>query len=192
MVSLDSVETRRRLLRRLPDVIIVVLAFIAGWFFLLRPVLQARLAPPAPVFRVMTLTGQPFVLQTQRGHMVVLDFFATWCEPCQQSLPIVEDFAAHHPDVTVIAINENESIATVAAFAKRYRLATVGLDEHGVIGRAYGLTGFPTLVGIDDQGRIRNTWFGYSPDLGERLLAAKTRYDALRRERKDSKPARPS
>ena len=124
--------------------------------------------------------------------MVVLDFFATWCEPCRQSLPLVEQFAAEDPDVTVIAIDQDEPLADIVAFKKHYRLPHVALDRHHLIAQAYGITGLPTIVGIDDQGRIRNTWLGYSPQIGERLIEAKRRYDALRRARNAAKPLRPS
>lgn len=189
---LTSVERRRRLLASLPDILIgAVLAGLIVFVFVW-PVFRHAAAPDAPLFRGTTLAGHPFALASERGHFVVLDFFATWCGPCRESLPLVEHFAATEPSVRVLAIDKSEPEQVVAPFVRDHHLEDVLIDTAGAVSRAYNVTGLPTIVGIDDEGHIRNVWLGYSPLIEERLHAAMHRYEDLRRSRKAARPSRPS
>ncbi len=107
--------------------------------------------------------------------MVVLDFFASWCEACQASWPIIAAFAAEFPGVRVVALDQGEEPAALATFSSHQNVPIV-LDPAGQVGQAYGVTGLPTIVGIDAQGRIRNIWYGFSPQLGTFLRKAQARY----------------
>jgi thiol-disulfide isomerase/thioredoxin len=192
MVMLSSAKRHRRLLARLPDFLIcATLAVLVGFVFVWPHVRHAAV-PAAPLFHGTTVAGRPFALALERGHFVVLDFFATWCGPCRESLPLVEHFAATEPSVRVLAVDQSESEEVLAPFIRDHRLRDVLIDSSGAVSRAYNVTGLPTIVGIDDQGNIRNVWLGYSPLIEERLHAAMRRYEDLRRERKAATPSRPS
>jgi thiol-disulfide isomerase/thioredoxin len=192
MVRLSSVERRRRLLARIPDILIgAAVAGLIGFVFVW-PLFRHAAAPVAPLFHGTTLAGRPFALALERGHFVVLDFFATWCGPCRESLPLVEHFAATEPSVRVLAVDRSEPEQIVAPFVQGPHLKDVVIDASGAVSRAYNVTGLPTIVGIDDEGNIRNVWLGYSPQIEENLHAAIRRYEDLRRRRKAATPSRPS
>ncbi|MCE7947939.1 MAG: TlpA family protein disulfide reductase [Chloroflexi bacterium CFX4] len=73
----------------------------------------------APEFSLTALDGTPLRLSDLRGKVVILNFWATWCEPCRQEMPLLEDFARKHADqVVVIGMNVRESESVVRAFVE--------------------------------------------------------------------------
>ncbi len=142
---------------------LLVVAFVA-WKLLIAPRwLQSGSVQPAPRITLSSLSGPPFKLAAHRGHVVFLDFFASWCEPCKLSLPLVERFARSHPQVDVIPIDVGEAPAVAAEFAKAYHLHGVALDPQRIAYSWFSVEGFPPLVVIDARGNIRATWAGLNP-----------------------------
>lgn len=124
------------------------------------------------------MNGGVFRLADQRGHVVFLDFYATWCEPCKIELPVVEAWWRRHRSTTVVPIDVGESRAVAGAFARRYSLANVALDSHSSAQALFGVQGFPTIVVIDSTGHIRAKWEGLNPAIGLALSNALTRLQA--------------
>lgn len=146
------------------DVLAVLVVLFVAYKLVIAPrFLSGARAYPAPRVEYQTLSNEPFVLAQHRGHVVFLDFWASWCEPCKISLPMVETFARQHPEVEVIPVDEGEPRAIVAAFAKAHGLQHVALDPKGLSQGFFQLNGYPTMVVIDPQGRIRATWPGLNP-----------------------------
>lgn len=144
---------------------IAVLAFV-GWKWLVAPrALDRASATPAPHVSYALLDGGTYALTSHRGRVVFLDFWASWCEPCRLSLPIAEGFAESHPDVDVIAVDMGEPRPVAAAFAKAHDLHAVALDPQQLSNGFFQIQGFPTMVVIDPQGRLRATWTGFNPAL---------------------------
>ena len=63
---------------------------------------QAASGKAAPLFQTFDLDGHPVALSSYRGHRVVLNFWASWCEPCRQEFPLLRQLKASHPDVVVL------------------------------------------------------------------------------------------
>jgi cytochrome c biogenesis protein CcmG/thiol:disulfide interchange protein DsbE len=144
-------------------VAIALVAFIAYRLLVAPRSLSESAAYPAPAAHFQTLSGAPFALEKQRGHVVFLEFYATWCTPCRVSLPLVEAFARSHPQVRVVAVDVGEPRYLAAAFARQNALANVVIDPRALSRGFFQLDGFPTMVVIDPQGRIRATWEGLNP-----------------------------
>ena len=108
--------------------------------------------PSEPGQKTMTLSGL-------RGHPVVLDFWATWCGPCQVELPIVNGIAKRFKSegVVVLGVNtqdsEGRALAPVLA-ARKGLTFPILLDEDNAISRKYHVDGLPTLVVIAKDGKI--------------------------------------
>jgi thiol-disulfide isomerase/thioredoxin len=149
--------------RALDALAVLVVLFVLYRIFVAPRDLSAKNAHPAPHVVYQTLSGKPFALAQQRGHVVFLDFWASWCEPCKLSLPLVEKFARAHPEVEVIAVDVGEPRGVVAAFARDHHMEHVGLDPKTLSQGFFQLNGFPTMVVVDPQGRIRATWTGFNP-----------------------------
>ena len=142
---------------------LLVIAFVI-WKLLIAPrSLRQGAALPAPHITLNSLQGAPFKLADHRGRVVFLDFYATWCEPCKISLPLVEHFAKAHPEVDVIPIDVGEPPFIAAPFAKAYHLHNVALDESKLAANWFGVEGFPTIVVIDPKGNVRANWPGLNP-----------------------------
>ena len=106
------------------------------------------------------LDGKPIRLADLRGKAVWINFWTTWCPPCQSEVPILRDLATRYKDrgLEVVAISVQEtSPANVKAYATKYQLPyTIGFDGSGKIFHAYKAYGLPTQVFIDGNGVIRS------------------------------------
>lgn len=124
----------------------------------------------APEFTVTTLTGGTVSLGDLRGSVVLLDFWATWCVPCRQELPVVQKVFEEFRDqsVFVIAASVDADTSKVRPFVKTNGI-TLPVAFARAAGREYGASSIPTLFLIDGEGTIRFMHSGYYPDLEEIL-----------------------
>lgn len=112
---------------------------------------------PAPAFSLPGLTdaGRTVSLESLRGHDVVLNFWASWCFPCQAEMPVLQ--AAHRADPTVlfVGVDTNDTRAAAMGFLGRVHVSYQTLyDPHGSTATAYGLVGLPTTVFVSRQGKV--------------------------------------
>jgi len=110
-----------------------------------------------------TLKGGTFDLATVKGKPVVVNFFASWCGPCNQEAPEVVAFAKAHPDVQVVGVATNDKPFDTQTFVKKYGITyPVVMDLDGSIGNAWGVTGIPTTFFIDKSGNVQSSIVGAS------------------------------
>ena len=116
----------------------------------------------APDFTLTTLDGETFQLSALRGKPVVLNFWATWCGPCQNELPAIQKAAAHLGDqVVFVAVDQNEKPDVVQSFVDKLGLTfTIPMDDKGEVGYDYNVQGLPTTFFIDRDGVIQSLWMG--------------------------------
>ena len=153
-------------------VFLVTLTFGSGWLWWTRPVnisasaSAAGVGPAvglaAPDFTLQTLDGGNFQLSAQRGRPVVLNFWATWCGPCQNELPALQKAAEHLGDQVVFAaIDQGEAAGVIQPYVDKLGLTfTIPLDADGQIGVDYNVKGLPTTFFIDRNGVIQSLWMG--------------------------------
>ncbi|MEA2577808.1 MAG: hypothetical protein QOD78_1396 [Chloroflexota bacterium] len=120
-----------------------------------------ELAVPLPdgtTYQLTDLDGRPIRLADLRGKVVWLNFWASWCPPCQQETPILRALDAKYRDrgLAIIGISVQETTPTdVKAYADRYQLGyTIGFDGSGHILRTYRVFALPTQFFIDTNGVI--------------------------------------
>ena len=143
---------------------VAVIAFVVWKIFIApRAFKHDASAYPAPRVSYQRLDGGTFSIADAHGRLLFLDFFASWCEPCRLEMPMVEQYARAHHGVEVVAVDVGEPRAVAAAFAKRYKISNVVIDPTTVSQGFFQIEGFPTIVVIDPQGRIRATWSGFNP-----------------------------
>ena len=143
--------------------------WIAAHGDLLRPMQDGD---PAPVFALPRVTadgalGPPVALESLAGKVVVLDFWATWCGPCLQSMPRLDAFAKQHPDVAVLAINTDDPHEARAIFRDKHYALELLADTDGVTSRRYRVETIPHTVVIDRRGFVRAILHGGGHDLAE-------------------------
>ena len=138
------------------------------------PLLLAAGPPPRTV-GLVDLEGRPIRLSDFAGRAVWIDFFATWCPPCQAETPDLENlYRAHAKDgLVLLAISVQEtSPADVAAYARTYGLTfPIGFDATAAVFKTYQAYGLPTQVLIDRSGIVRSVYRGpITIPLAEQLL----------------------
>lgn len=125
--------------------------------------------------RLMDLDGHPLSMADLKGHPVWINFWATWCPPCQRETPVLRAaYEAHRADgLILIGIDVQEEASGVRDYVTKYGLTyTVGVDVTGAIFRTYRAFGLPTHYFIDRNGIIRDRVFGPVDQAGvEKKLA---------------------
>jgi thiol-disulfide isomerase/thioredoxin len=110
------------------------------------------------------LSGNPIKLADLRGHPVWLNFWASWCPPCQEETPVLRDTYETYRDrgLAVVAVSVQEtSVEDVKNYVDTYGLEyTVGFDATSAIFHTYHAFGLPTQVFIDGNGMIRKVIYG--------------------------------
>jgi thiol-disulfide isomerase/thioredoxin len=123
---------------------------------------QPAIDHPAPDFTLATLDGATFGLHAAQGKPVVLNFWATWCGPCQRELPTLQAAAERYGDrVLIIGVDQGEDPQTVQAYVDQLGLTfPMPLDAEFEVSGLYNVRGLPTTYFIDAQGVIRQMWLG--------------------------------
>jgi peroxiredoxin len=110
----------------------------------------------APDFTLPSIDGQQISLQQYRGKVVFLNFWATWCIPCREEMPALEQLHKQYQSegLAVLAVDHKESDEQVKAFFQKHTLSFPSLIDHnGSVFRDYLVAGMPTtyLIGRDGQ-----------------------------------------
>ena len=117
---------------------------------------------PAPDFTVTDAAGKTFKLSALRGTPVVLNFWATWCPPCQAELPELQAGSQRLAgQVAIVGLNQGETPEQVKAFAQQTGLTyPIPLDPNMAVSGVYGVRNLPTTFFIDRSGVIRDMQLG--------------------------------
>lgn len=115
----------------------------------------------APDFDLALADGRYTNLGGLAGRPVVINFWATWCGPCQEEMPQLVKAAAANPDLTVLAVNVQENRSQVEPFAQKFGMdLPVVLDETGAVRELYQVKGLPTTYFIGRDGKIASVFAG--------------------------------
>jgi thiol-disulfide isomerase/thioredoxin len=115
----------------------------------------------APDFSLPTLAGGHVRLSEQQGHTVLLNFFATWCGPCEMELPTLTAYAQAHPETPIYYLAVDGAPAVLKAYAEAHDMPlsqVIRLDQptHDL----YGVTTLPTTVAVNADGSVRGAHGG--------------------------------
>ncbi len=117
----------------------------------------------AIAFSVQTLDGKAITLDTFRGKPLVVNFFASWCDPCRDEMPLINEVAsaAAKEGYNVLGIAVEDTRAAVTEFSKEAKLVfPIALDLNNTVKRSYRIFGPPATFFIDGQGIVRNMVLG--------------------------------
>ncbi|MBI4336301.1 MAG: TlpA family protein disulfide reductase [Chloroflexi bacterium] len=136
------------------------------------------LGKAAPDFEVPLLNGETFRLNEHRGHVVWINFWATWCPPCRAEMPDIEQVwrSEQGSDLVIVAVDYAETTAKVQAFVDKLGLTfPIALDRDGQVGTQYRLAGFPSHFFVDRQGILREVRVGLLSEATMRATLQKLR-----------------
>jgi len=139
---------------------------------------ETRAASPAPELKAHDLTGTPRTLADYRGKVVLLNFWATWCPPCQREMPSLERLRtkmAGRP-LEIVAISSAETPDEVNAYLSKMKLGfPVLLDTDSSNTRRWKVFALPTTFVLDAEGRVRHVLTGPAEwDEGEALAVTES------------------
>ena len=121
---------------------------------------------PAPAFTLTALTGQQATLSQYKGQVVMVNFWATWCGPCQQEMPLLDAMYKKYKPAgfTLIGVNVDKDAPPVKELLARKPVSfPVLLDPANQVSKAYHVDEMPSSVIIDRKGEIRYIHRGYRP-----------------------------
>lgn len=141
----------------------------------------------APAFTTQTVSNKPLSLKSLRGKVVLLDYWATWCGPCQMATPTLQalhkQFSKQGLRVVGLSVDDQRSVGSVKPFMKHFGmtyLVSASPIQNGKAQYAYNVHGIPSQFLIDKKGIIRWSQSGYSeseaqilPPMIKKLLAEK-------------------
>ena len=137
--------------------------------------LKGKVAPP---IKLSMMDGSIFELANQKGkEIVVLDFWATWCVPCRQGMPILSKVVKEFEGkgVRLYAVNLNEDASAIQQFLDSTGLdLTVVMDKKGDAANAYHAESIPQMVIVGRDGIVKQVHVGLSPDYEKEVRAELT------------------
>ena len=117
-----------------------------------------------PPFSLPSPGGKPVALDALRGKPVYLNFFASWCGPCNAEAPSIGKLRAQYAKrgLQVLGIDELDASGQAQAFQKKYAnpYGLVAVDEDGAVGKKYGAIAMPVHVFIDRRGIVKTFRLG--------------------------------
>lgn len=121
-------------------------------------------------FTLPLMGGRNFVFDEHKGKPILVNFFASWCLPCREEMPILENIAREYQPrgVIFLGIAVDDTEEKMKDFMKKYGVTfPVGLDKTTAIQKSFGIYGIPTTYFIDKQGAIN---YFHSGSVTEELL----------------------
>jgi TonB family protein len=126
-------------------------------------------------FTLRDLSNHDVQLSGLRGKTVLLDFWATWCAPCREEIPLLQKLQRNNPDLTVVGIDVGEDANVVEKFVKDQGISyQILLAGQNAMLNEYGVHSYPTVFVIDREGIIRDSLIGYGTGSEAQLSAALT------------------
>ena len=126
----------------------------------------------APAIKLVTTSGQPVTLANYKGYVLVMDFFATWCIPCKESIPHLNNlnrkYGKQGLQILGVSVDEGSDREVKSFSAERkisYPVAIGGEDMQ----EDYGLRSIPTVYVIDKKGMVADKYQGYSDQNGKAM-----------------------
>ncbi len=151
-------------MRRLLLLVPLVAAFVVGGIGLFRARPPAELGKPAPSFDLPTVADESerIELSDLTGRPLVLNFWASWCDPCKDEAPEFARVAREmEDDVTFLGVSILDGRGAARDFVKEYGIPFESVrDTRGVIAKRYGVTGAPETVFVDPRGRVVGKYIG--------------------------------
>ena len=122
-----------------------------------------RVGEPAPDISAVGLDGQPVKLSALRGRPVIVNFWASWCVPCRQEMPLLRDELANHQadGLAIVGVIFKDQADPAREFATSFGATwPSALDPDGSIAKAYRVVAPPQSYFIDRNGILRSMQIG--------------------------------
>lgn len=131
-----------------------------------------RAGQPAPNFKVISTSGQTVTMDNYRGYVLVIDFFATWCPPCKESIPHLNEmnrkYGKQGLQVLGLSMDEDGERA-VKSFIGEYRINYPVALPPEQVQIDYGIISVPVIFVIDKKGKVVEIYRGFTDEIGRSM-----------------------
>jgi peroxiredoxin len=127
----------------------------------------------APDFVLRSATGENLRLSEYRGDVVLINFWATWCGPCRQEMPLLDDLYGRYQRVgfNLLGVNIDEDSRRAMQMVQELGVNfPVLFDENKEVSKLYEVAAMPMTILVDREGIVRHVHHGYKPGYEEKYL----------------------
>ncbi|MEE9342848.1 MAG: TlpA disulfide reductase family protein [Gammaproteobacteria bacterium] len=152
---MNTVPSHRKTVRRTIGIFLLGLATTLN---------AASMKQTAPDFTLKSNGGNNIKLSELRGEVVMINFWATWCGPCRQEMPVLESLYQEYQDLgfTILGVNVEEDSSKAAAMMKDLKINfPILFDTSSKASKLYDVSSMPSTVLVDRDGNIRYVHRGY-------------------------------
>jgi len=135
-------------------------------FAVVTPADAASVKGQAPNFTLKSLGGKNLKLSEMAGNVVLINFWASWCGPCREEMPLLNDLHKKYEPLgfTVLGVNVEEDAKNARGFLKNFPVDfPIVLDNKNKVSKKYNVIAMPTTVVVDRDGNMRFLHKGYKP-----------------------------
>jgi thiol-disulfide isomerase/thioredoxin len=118
----------------------------------------------APDFTLKSETGKNLKLSELRGKVIMINFWASWCGPCRQEMPVLDQLYKHYRplDFTVLGVNVEQNPDDAKSLLKDVSVSfPILFDKENKVSKLYDIKGMPSTVLVDRDGNVRYVHIGY-------------------------------
>lgn len=126
----------------------------------------ANAPQPAPDFALPAREGADVRLSELKGQVVMINFWATWCGPCRQEMPLLQQLQSKYEPLgfTLLGVNVENDSAAAQAWLKGVPVTfPILFDRKNEVAERFGVEGMPSTVFVDREGKVRYVHRGYKP-----------------------------
>jgi len=128
---------------------------------------------PAPDFALKSSTGENLRLSEYRGEVVMINFWATWCGPCRQEMPLLDELYTRYERVgfSLLGVNiDDDSSRAMDMISELGINFPVLFDDRKDVSKLYQVDAMPVTILIDREGNVRHIHHGYKPGYEQKYL----------------------
>jgi peroxiredoxin len=128
---------------------------------------------PAPDFALKSSSGQNLRLSEYRGDVVMINFSATWCGPCRQEMPLLDELYSRYQRVgfNLLGVNIDDDSSRAMAMIDELGVSfPVLFDSSKEVSRLYRVDAMPVTIIVDREGNVRHVHQGYKPGYEQKYL----------------------
>ncbi len=127
----------------------------------------------APDFALKSSSGENLRLSEYRGDVVMINFWATWCGPCRQEMPLLDELYTRYQRVgfSLLGVNIDDDSGRAMKMVDELGVSfPVLFDAHKEVSKLYDVKAMPVTVLVDRGGKVRHVHYGYKPGYEEKYL----------------------
>ena len=151
----------------------VLLVGVPGFFAASSLASSGLAGQEAPDFALKSAGGANMRLSEQRGNVVMINFWATWCGPCRQEMPLLDDLYVRYERAgfSLLGVNIDDDSSRAMEMVEELGVSfPVLFDERKEVSKLYQVEAMPVTVLVDREGTIRHVHLGYKPGYEEKYL----------------------